>query len=91
MFAPALKWKGRFEVALSVCRVATLSCSDGYSIFDTGSMVVRFRTSQKLKRYINVRHWDDGYLVVDAEACSSDSNSLANFLSILVLTLLISF
>ena len=46
---------------------ATLSCQNGYTSFDTGSRVIRFRTPRSLRRYTRVREWNDGYLVVDAK------------------------
>lgn len=48
-------------------RTATLSCSGGETTFSFGNHAIRFRTSEKLKRYANVRVWDKGYLVVDAQ------------------------
>lgn len=48
-------------------KMATLSCADGYTTFDTGSRTIRFRTPRNLKRYVRVQKWDSGYIVVDAE------------------------
>lgn len=52
---------------MDACKTATLSCSDGYTTFDMGSRAIRFQTPRNLKRYIDVRQWDSGYVVVDAE------------------------
>lgn len=39
--------------------------NDGeYSIFSFGNTKITFLTSKNLKRYINVKKWDNGYLVV---------------------------
>ena len=47
--------------------VATLGNSGNMTSFTFGDDVLRFRTSPSLVRYIGVRAWDAGYLVVDAE------------------------
>lgn len=46
---------------------AYLGCRDGYTSFSFGAYVIRFRTPRRLERYLSVRTWDNGYLVVDAE------------------------
>lgn len=46
---------------------AYLGCADGYTSFSFGADAIRFRTPKRLQRYLSVRTWDDGYLVVDAE------------------------
>lgn len=46
---------------------ATLSCCNGYTSFKTAFATIRFRTPRNLKRYIDIREWDNGYIVVDAE------------------------
>lgn len=39
--------------------------NDGeYSIFSFGNTKITFLTSKILERYINVKKWDNGYLVV---------------------------
>ncbi len=52
---------------------AVLNCEDGYTGFTAGDTTVRFRTSDSLKRYVKVRTWDHGYIVVDAEYEGFDS------------------
>ena len=47
--------------------VATLSCRDGATSFSFDGRCIRLRTPKKLKRYLDVRTWDKGYLVVGAE------------------------
>lgn len=48
-------------------KTTALSCAGGYTNFDMGSRVIRFRTPLNLKRYMDVKQWDNGYIVVDAE------------------------
>lgn len=39
--------------------------NDGeYSIFSFGNIKLKFLTSKNLEKYINVKEWDNGYLVV---------------------------
>lgn len=45
---------------------ATLSSSGDFTIFTFGTHTIRFRTSPRLVKYISVKEWDRGYLVVDA-------------------------
>lgn len=46
---------------------AFLSHDGSYTSFSFGPYIIRFRTSSNLKRYLDVKVWDAGYLVVDAE------------------------
>lgn len=46
---------------------AILSSKGTYSSFSYGDYVIRFRTSEALKRYTEVKTWDKGYLVVTAD------------------------
>ena len=46
---------------------AILSSKGKYSSFSYGDYVIRFRTSEALKRYTEVKAWDKGYLVVTAD------------------------
>ncbi|HJF44846.1 DUF7724 family protein [Thermophilibacter provencensis] len=46
---------------------ATLACDGRYTSFTFGDRTIRFRTSRALLRYIEVKEWDKGYLVVTAE------------------------
>lgn len=46
---------------------AILSSKGKYSSFSYGDYVIRFRTSEALKRYTEVKTWDKGYLVVTAD------------------------
>lgn len=38
-----------------------------YTVLSHDSHVIRFRTPRNLKRYLRVKEWDHGYLVVDAD------------------------
>lgn len=46
---------------------AVLSCDGPYTSFSFGGHDIRFRTPKNLVRYVDVREWDKGYLVVNAE------------------------
>lgn len=46
---------------------AFLSNNDKYTIFSFNDFVIRFRTSDKLEKYTEVKEWDNGYLVVMAK------------------------
>lgn len=38
-----------------------------YTIFSYEDMQIKFRTSPMLKKYVKIKEWDNGYLVVDAD------------------------
>lgn len=47
--------------------------SDGdLTSFTYGPTTIRFRTSPKLKRWLSVKEWDDGYIVVDGDFAGQD-------------------
>lgn len=46
---------------------AVLSCDGPYTSFSFGGYDIRFRTPKNLVRYVDIREWDKGYLVVNAE------------------------
>lgn len=46
---------------------ATLSNKGDMTSFIFGNYNIRFRTSSRLKRYTDVKEWDNGYLVVIAD------------------------
>lgn len=46
---------------------ACLSSEGPYSIFSFDGHSIRFRTPRALRRYLSIKEWDSGYLVVDAE------------------------
>ena len=46
---------------------AILSNKDGFTVFQSGSRVIRFRAPYSLERYTRIKEWDNGYLVVDAK------------------------
>ncbi len=45
---------------------AYLSSNGGVTSFAFGGRSIRFRTPESLERYLRVKTWDKGYLVVDA-------------------------
>ena len=46
--------------------IAQLSSEGDLTSFTFGSRRIRFRTPNRLERYLDVKEWDDGYLVVTA-------------------------
>jgi len=46
---------------------AYLSNSEKYSEFQFNEYSIRFRTSSHLRKYTEIKHWDNGYLVVTAD------------------------
>ena len=51
---------------------AILSSGDGYTIFRYGGYNVRFKAPYSLERYLSVKEWDNGYIVVIAKYKHSD-------------------
>ncbi|MBR1683678.1 MAG: hypothetical protein IJ708_00970 [Clostridia bacterium] len=47
--------------------MARISVEGKYSVFSFRDTCIRFRTSPKLKKYLRVKEWDNGYLVVDVD------------------------
>ena len=47
--------------------VATLSNEKNYTVFQFENHVIRFIAPYSLERYIGVKEWDNGYLVVMAK------------------------
>lgn len=46
---------------------AILSNRDGFTVFQFGRHVIRFRAPYSLEKYTKVKEWNKGYLVVDAK------------------------
>ena len=46
---------------------AFLSNKDGFTVFQYGNHVIRFKAPYSLEKYMEVKQWDDGYLVVMAK------------------------
>lgn len=46
---------------------AFLGCDGSYTSLSCGPSVIRFRTPRNLRRYLRVKEWDRGYIVVDAD------------------------
>lgn len=51
---------------------AFLSSGDGYTSFRYGDYNVRFKAPYSLERYLSVKEWSNGYLVVIAKYKHSD-------------------
>ena len=47
--------------------MARISVEGKYTLFTFRDKCIRFRTSTKLKRYLRVKEWNNGYLVVDVD------------------------
>ena len=47
--------------------MARIKVDGKYSVFSFRDKCIKFRTSTKLKRYLRVKEWDNGYLVVDVD------------------------
>ena len=47
--------------------VALLSNDGDMTSFRSGNSNIRFRTPKRLKRYVDVKEWDNGYIVVMAD------------------------
>lgn len=50
---------------MSTC--AYLSSKGKYTFFNYEKHSIRFRTSSRLKKYTEIKRWDNGYLVVTAD------------------------
>ncbi len=46
---------------------ALLSNKDGYIIFKYGDYCIRFKAPYSLEKFVSVKEWDDGYIVVMAK------------------------
>ena len=46
---------------------ARIKVDGKYSLFSYRDKCIKFRTSRKLKKYLRVKEWDNGYLVVDVD------------------------
>lgn len=56
------------EVVINVNEdMARIKVDGKYTIFTFRDKCIRFRTSTKLKKYLRVKEWNNGYLVVDVD------------------------
>ena len=55
------------QQALCSSDEAVLSNGDGYTSFRFGGYNIRFKAPYSLERYLSVKEWSDGYLVVMAK------------------------
>lgn len=47
--------------------LARIKVDGKYSFFTFRDICIKFRTSTKLKKYLRVKEWDNGYLVVEVD------------------------
>ena len=52
---------------MSVTQQATLSSEGNMTSFKYGNYNIRVRTPSRLKRYTEIKEWDNGYIVVTAD------------------------
>ena len=62
---------------------AVLSSCGEYTSFSYNGRDIRFRTAPKLERYVSVREWDNGYLVVTARYSGKDEEEYIDLVPIL--------
>lgn len=62
---------------------AILSSSGEYTSFSYNGRNIRFKTSPRLERYVNVREWDNGYIVVTARYSGKDEEEYIDLAPIL--------
>jgi len=48
-------------------RTAYLSNYDEYTTFSFGDRTITFLTGKRLRKYVSVKEWDNGYIVVECE------------------------
>lgn len=48
-------------------QIAYLSNKGSYTYFSFGDRTIYFLTSKNLEKYISVKEWDDGYIVVESK------------------------
>ena len=57
---------------ISSANHAFLCNQDGNTVFHFGNQVLRFQAPYSLEQYVEVKEWDNGYLVVMAKYSHSD-------------------
>lgn len=62
---------------------AVLSSNGEFSSFVFGGRTIRFKTSAGLDRYIDVKEWDKGYIVVTARYSGEDEEEYIDLIPIL--------
>lgn len=62
---------------------AILSSSGEFTSFSYNGTTVRFRTSASLEKYIDIRKWDSGYIVVTARYSGADEEDYIDLIPIL--------
>lgn len=62
---------------------AVLSSSGEYTSFSYGGRNIRFMTSPALEKYVEVKTWDNGYIVVTARYNGMDEEEYIDLIPIL--------
>ena len=62
---------------------AILSSNGEFSSFDYGGRIIRFKTSASLEKYVEVKEWDNGYIVVTARYSGKDEEEYIDLVPIL--------
>lgn len=62
---------------------AILSSSGELTSFSYNGTTIRFRTSASLEKYIDIREWDNGYIVVTAHYSGVDEEEYIDLIPIL--------
>ena len=52
---------------------AFLSNANGFSVFKYNDLIIRFAAPYSLEKYISVKQWNNGYLVVMAKYSHNDT------------------
>ena len=47
--------------------MARIRVDGKYTLFSFRDICIKFRTSTRLKKYLRVKEWDNGYMVVDVD------------------------
>lgn len=68
---------------LSLNGEAVLSSSGEYTSFSYGGRNIRFMTSPALEKYVEVKTWDNGYIVVTARYNGVDEEEYIDLIPIL--------
>lgn len=67
-----MNWDVKNSNSQSQSTEAILSNAGGFTAFSFGGYNIRFRAPYSLEHYVEVKKWDDGYLVVMAKYSHND-------------------
>ncbi|MCR4908588.1 MAG: hypothetical protein K5985_07120 [Lachnospiraceae bacterium] len=62
-------------------KTAYLTNDGEYTIFSYGDRAITFLTGKRLRRYISVKEWDNGYIVVECE--NKDSSLQEDYIDLI--------